>query len=190
MPLLPSEPCLVPEDLFDRPSDDGSARWWVAHTRPRAEKSLARKLPGAGVPFYLPQYEHRRRSAGRTLTSFLPLFPGYVFVVADADHYSAVLRTDLVVRMLPVEDQGRLAYDLRRVHLLITSGEPLNPEVGWAPGLPVEVVAGPLAGLTGTVVRRGTQARILVEVQLLRQGVSVEVEAWMIRPRTKVAAHA
>jgi transcriptional antiterminator RfaH len=190
MPLLPSEPCLVPEDLFDRPPGVGPGRWWVAHTRPRAEKSLARKLPGAGVPFYLPLYEHRRRSSGRTLTSFLPIFPGYVFLVAEPDNYSAVMRTDLVVRMLPVEDQSRLAYDLKRVHLLMTSGEPLNPEVGWEPGLPVEVVAGPLAGLTGTVIRRGTQARILVEVQLLRQGVSVEVEAWMVRPRTRAVAHA
>jgi transcriptional antiterminator RfaH len=182
MPLLPPEPCLVPEDLFDRAPADGAGRWWVAHTRPRAEKSLARKLPGAGVPFYLPLYEHRRRSAGRTLTSFLPLFPGYVFLVADPDGYAAVMRTDLAVRLLPVEDQSRLADDLRRVHLLITSGEPLNPEVGWEPGLPVEVVGGPLAGLTGTVIRRGPRARIVVEVQLLRQGVSVEVEAWMIRP--------
>ena len=45
MPLLPPETTLFPPDLLARPvGPDCESRWWVIHTRPRAEKSLARKL--------------------------------------------------------------------------------------------------------------------------------------------------
>ena len=46
MPILAEEPELFPEDLLDRPEvgqEDGK-QWWVVHTRPRQEKSLARTL--------------------------------------------------------------------------------------------------------------------------------------------------
>jgi hypothetical protein len=46
----------------------------------------------------------------------------------------------------------------------------------------VEIVAGPLAGLEGRLLRRGKGLRFTVEVRMLKQGVSVEVERWMFRP--------
>ena len=51
MPLLPPETTLYPSDLLARPADPGAeARWWVIHTRPRAEKNLARKLLAGDIP--------------------------------------------------------------------------------------------------------------------------------------------
>ena len=42
MPILSSEPSLFPEELFGADwSDDAARQWWVLHTRPRQEKSLA-----------------------------------------------------------------------------------------------------------------------------------------------------
>jgi len=49
-------------------------------------------------------------------------------------------------------------------------------------GAPVEITAGTFQGLRGTVVRRGGQTRLVVEVEFLRRGVSVEVEEWALRP--------
>src|SRR5438105_15606394 len=87
MPLLPMEPSLYPDDLFAGPAvaPDGAERWWVLHTRPRAEKALARKILARRLPFFLPLHHRQWRSKGRLQSSYLPLFPGYVFLRGDDD---------------------------------------------------------------------------------------------------------
>src|SRR6516165_139504 len=86
MPLLPLEPFVYPDDLLDQPVllPEASARWWVLHTRPRAEKSLARRLLRTATPFFLPLRKRQWRHRGRLLCSYVPLFPGYVFLRSDS----------------------------------------------------------------------------------------------------------
>ena len=50
-----------------------------------------------------------------------------------------------------------------------------------APGTMVEVVHGPLAGVVGRLTRKGTQARLILAVNLIGQGVSVQVDAADVR---------
>jgi transcriptional antiterminator RfaH len=184
MPILPLEPFVFPDGLLrgPTPSGEGPERWWVLHTRPRAEKVLARKCVQRGLSFFLPQYERAWRSRGRLLRSHLPLFPGYLFLHGDDQSRLHALETNLVVRWLPVPDQRQLHLDLSRVHHLITSEAALTPEERLVPGTPVEIRHGPLAGLQGTVLRRGKSLRVFVEVQFLQRGVSVEIETWMLEP--------
>lgn len=184
MPLLPLEPFVFPESLLDAPPDvgDGSARWWALHTRPRAEKVLARRFLGKRLPFFLPLYQRQWRSRGRLLRAYLPLFPGYVFLHGPEPARVAALTTNLVVRCLPVDDQDHLHHDLARVYRLIAAGAPLSPEERLRAGARVEIVSGPLAGMEGVLLKRGQRAQFFVEVQFLQRGVSVELEGWMIRP--------
>ncbi len=182
MPLLPLEPFLHPEDLLSRaaPGSGEAACWWVLHTRPRMEKALARKLLGRGVAFFLPLHHRQRRIAGKRRSVHLPLFPGYLFLHGDAQARLHALETNVVVRALPVADQGRLHADLVRVHRLVTSGTDLSPEGRLCPGTRVRLIDGPLMGLEGTILKQGKRLRFVVEVELLQQGVSAEVESWMI----------
>jgi transcriptional antiterminator RfaH len=184
MPILPPEPFILPENLLEQPFPAvvGECCWWVLHTRPRAEKSLARRALDQGLPFFLPLYNRQWQSRGRLFSSHLPLFPGYLFVFGDYYARLESLRTNLVAQALPVIDQARLHEDLRRVYHLMVSGVPLSPEERLQPGDLVEVTAGPLIGIGGKVLRRGKKLKLFVEVHLLQQGVSVELESWMIRP--------
>ena len=183
MPLLPIEPFVFPDDLFTAPgAPEETSCWWALHTRPRAEKALARKLLGQEVSYFLPLHKRQWRSRGRLLCSYAPLFTGYLFLRGDHDARRQALETNLVANCLPVPDPGQLRADLLGVYQLMTSGAPLTPEERLQPGTRVAIISGPLAGLEGTVLRSGTRMRIYVEVQFLRQGVSAEVEAWMIRP--------
>jgi transcriptional antiterminator RfaH len=182
MPLVPLEISLYPADLLTRDPDEARARWWVLHTRPRAEKALAQKCLGHGLSFYLPLHHKEWRKGGRLLTTDVPLFPSYLFLHADEQARVRALETNLVVHCLPVGDQVRLHDDLARVHRLIEAGAPLTPESRLGPGSAVEIVKGPFAGLRGRILRRGPRLRFLVEVEFLHQGVSVEVEGWMIEP--------
>jgi transcription antitermination factor NusG len=184
MPLLPLEPCLFPGDLFDKAAFilSDAQRWWVLHTRPRAEKALARHLVGRGLSFFLPVYHRQWRNRGRRQSSYLPLFPGYVFLRGDDEARVSALTTNLVVNVLREADQGQLEADLRRVNRLMNSGLALSPEERLAPGTVVRLTAGPFKGLEGKILRRGKELRFVVEVHLLQRGVSVDVDGWMMEP--------
>jgi transcription antitermination factor NusG len=188
MPLLSAEPSIFPETLF---SDDGSCAqsvpdWLVVYTRARAEKALARSLLARRVGFFLPLHERRWHSpSGRVRCSFLPLFPGYVFLHQATEARLNALETGLVSRCLSVADQMALHQDLARVYRLIASGAPLLPEERLEPGNLVEIVYGSLTGLQGKVIRRGKQMRLVVEVELLQRGVSVEIDSHMVEPLAK-----
>jgi transcriptional antiterminator RfaH len=184
MPLLALEPCLYPNDLFELPACDttGSERWWVLHTRPRAEKALARQCLGRQLPFYLPLHQKKWRASGRMQQSFLPLFPGYVFLRGDELARYAALETNLVANVIAVSDQAQLHEDLVQVNRLIDSGSALTPEERLQPGARVRVIHGTLAGLEGKVLRREKNCRIFIEVRFLQRGVSAEIESWMIEP--------
>src|SRR5262245_57640435 len=61
--------------------DDLPGRWWVAHTKPRNEKSLASDLVKLGIAHYLPlrRRQTRSRRTRRISRSLIPVFPGYLF---------------------------------------------------------------------------------------------------------------
>jgi transcriptional antiterminator RfaH len=187
MPLLPLEPFVFPDCLLTAPAQDleQAAPWWVLHTRPRAEKALARRLLRRENPFFLPLCKHQWRNRGRTHCSYVPLFPGYVFLRGSNHTVFQTLETNLVARILTVADQEQLQDDLARVYHVIATGAPLAPEERLQPGDLVEITNGPLAGLEGKVLRRGRQFNFIIEVQFLQRGVSVEIESWMIQPRSK-----
>src|SRR5207248_10135983 len=189
MPLLPPETTLYPSDLLARPADPGAeARWWVIHTRPRAEKNLARKLLAHRLGFFLPTRHQTWRSNGRLFGSHLPLFPGYVFLHARPEDRGYVLSTRMVANFLPVPDQDELTEDLQRVHRILSAGLPVEHQLALPPGTPVEVVDGVLQGLTGTVVRSGRRTGVYIQVRLIGQGVLVELDPRLLRPAEQLVA--
>jgi transcription antitermination factor NusG len=178
------EPYIFPEDLLAPPEPglDPPCRWWVFHTLPRAEKSLARRLRSHDIRFFLPLYQRVWRSRGRLRESYKPLFPGYIFLQAGDQDWYKLLKLRLVARSIPVNDQQQLYEDLCRVYQLMTAEMPLTPEDRLVPGAQVEITAGPLTGLSGKFIRRGKKCKVFVEVEFLKRGVSVEIESWSIRP--------
>lgn len=180
MPVLADEPDTHPLDLFaaGRPAD--GKQWWVAHTRPRQEKAVARQLPAVGLPYYLPCRTHRTRVGGQVLPVKVPLFAGYVFVRATDTEKWLVLATKRVAQLLPVGDQDRLWADLRRVRGVLDLGRPVTVETTLPPGTAVTLRDGPLAGMTGTVEKAAGGFKFVVRVDFIRQGVSVVVDGgWL-----------
>src|SRR4029077_115544 len=90
------------------------------------------------------------------------------------------LETNLVANVLNVMDQEQLFQDLFQVHQLINSGASLTPEERLQPGARVEIIGGPFAGMEGNIISR-KNLRLVVEVRFIHQGVSVDIESWMIR---------
>jgi transcription antitermination factor NusG len=183
MPLLPMETYVWPDDLFSSATalERDASDWWALHTRPRAEKSLARHLLARNLSFFLPIYQHQWRNRGRLFRAYMPLFPGYIFLRGDHQTRMRALETNQVARAIPVADAAQLRSDLARVYRMMQAGMLLAPEELLQPGAAVSITAGPLAGLEGKILRRGKQLRFIVEVNFLQRGASVEMEGWMIR---------
>lgn len=174
MPLLERGPEVSPSGLFDLSAAD--TPWTVAHTRSRQEKSLARQLAPLGIGFYLPQWEKRVRRSGRQFVSYLPLFPGYVFLRAEPAARSAVFRSGLIVRLLEVRDQELLHEELQQLRHLQEAGATMAPFAPLVPGDLVHVEDGPFRGYRGRVLREQTGLRLVVSISILRQNVAVEFD--------------
>jgi transcription antitermination factor NusG len=181
MPILPRQRDQFPAALFDGESVAGcapaAAAWVAFYTLARREKDLMRRLESLEIPFYAPLVSRRVPSAGgRVRTSWLPLFPGYVFSLVDDEQRRTALATNTISRWLSVPDQRMLEADLRSIKRLIDSEMPLTPESRLEPGQAVRVRSGPLRGMEGSVVSRKGEQRLVVAVHFLNQGASIELE--------------
>lgn len=185
MPIHKEEPSLFPENLLDPPGDSplvvpGDRRWMAVYTKSRQEKSLARELLKYQIPFYLPQIKNTTIVSGRRRTSFMPLFAGYLFLLADEAERVRSLTTNRISRILEVEDAEQLVRDLQQIKRLIDSNAPLTIERRLAPGQKVRIKQGALMGMEGTVLTRRGETRLLVCVNFLQQGASIEVQDYQL----------
>lgn len=179
MPILPQQRDIFPADLLcrDTAAIPEATHWVAFYTLARREKDLMRKLEALGIPFYAPLVRRRLRAAGgRTRSSQVPLFPGYVFAPVDDDQRRSALATNAVARWLAIPDEQMLVDDLRSIKRLIDTDQPLTPEARLETGQLVRVRSGALRGLEGTVVKRSGEQRLLVAVRFLNQGASIELE--------------
>jgi transcriptional antiterminator RfaH len=183
MPILKEEPNIFPETLLDAASDAVAGRRWLAiYTKARQEKSLARELLIHRIPFYLPLVKKISVSRGRKRASLMPLFGGYVFLYGDEEERLRALATNRISRILAVDDADQLVFDLRQLRQLIAANAPLTIESRLGPGQRVRVRSGSFAGLEGTVLKRRGETRLLVSVNFLQQGASVEIDDFMLDP--------
>ena len=181
MPLLKEEPCLFPETLLQDGAPDTSDRqWWVIYTKARQEKSLARELFAFRIPFYLPLIKKTTVLKGRKRISFVPLFSGYVFLFSTEAERVKSMTTNRISRILTVSDPQQLVFDLEQLHRLISSDAPLSVEQKLGPGSRVRVKQGALMGLEGTVLVRRGATRLLVRVNFLQKGASVEMDDYLL----------
>jgi transcription antitermination factor NusG len=184
VPILKREPDFLPETLFDLPGD--RYPWWVVHVRSRQEKVLARECRAREIPFYLPLREHRNRRDPRHRISWLPLFPGYVFVRGDVEHERLeLLKTNLCARVLAVLDQEGLDHDLAQVRRLQEMGLPLRPHPELTKGSIVRIAEGPFEGMTGCVASLKGKDRFVVSVRFIHRAVSVELDRDALVPGEK-----
>lgn len=154
--------------------------WWVAHTKSRNEKALAQDLIAKGISYFLPMSWKVRRQRGRTIKSLLPLFGGYLFFCGDEDERVEILRTHRVANLIEVDNQQQLIDELVQIECALRAGAPLAPTDFIKAGQHCRVIAGPLAGLTGIVIRAKNAVRLLLQVDMLGQAASVEIDVDMI----------
>lgn len=175
MPILKRETNLYPDDLL---TGDGLAdSWYLAYTKPNREKDLMRRLLAMKAPFYCPIIKKTSQSpSGRLRQSFIPLFSNYLFVQATDEQRYDAMTTNCIVTLAPIADSKGLTRDLQNLEHLITAGQPVSLEEKLQPGQLVRIRTGAFTGCEGTIVERRGARRLLVAVNFLQQGASVELD--------------
>lgn len=159
---------------------DFTGLWWVAHTRSRNEKALAHDLMSKNISYFLPMTWKVRRRSHRTMRSLLPVFTGYLFFCGQESQRIELLRTNRVANLIEVSDQLRLLDELSRIEQAVRAGACLTPHKYVKIGQMCRVIAGPLLGLEGIVVNTKGAFRLVLQIDMLGQAASVEIDTDMI----------
>lgn len=154
--------------------------WWVAHTKSRNEKALAWQLVNRQVQYFLPMTWKVSRKKQRTIRSLLPVFPGYLFFCGRERDRMEVLKTNRVSSLIPVLDQDRLVKELKPIERVLRAGEILMPHDYLKAGQQCRVIAGPLMGTEGIVESTPKGSRLILQVDMLGQAASVEIDLDMV----------
>ena len=149
--------------------------WYVLHVKPRTEKKVSTILATYGFFRHLPTYTKTVKVQRRKVRRELPLFPGYVFTRLLPEERLQVLKTNLIVRTIFVDNPRRLVHQLRQIAHAGRKSAAMKPVNPYKTGDLVRVVSGPLRGTEGYVKRTGAEATICLNVEILGAAVEVSI---------------
>lgn len=158
--------------------------WYAVRTIPRHEKRVYEHLRYREVQSLLPLYHriHHWKNGCRARVD-LPLFPGYLFVKIDNRNRFPTLGIPGILGFVgttagpaPLDD-----FEIETLRNGLDSQE-FEPHPRLLVGDRVRVIAGPLAGLTGIVVRNKDLAKVVITVELIQQSVAVKLTANDLEP--------
>jgi transcription antitermination factor NusG len=157
---------------------DGPA-WYAIWTRSRHEQVVREQLERKGLEAFLPTITRWSRWKDRKKQVDWPLFPGYCFVRFNGAERLPVLKCTGVVNIVSFD--GDIVpipeHEIDSIRRLVESDLQFDPCPLIREGMMVEVTYGPLKGVVGRLVRKGSHARLVLSVDLIGQAVSVEVDA-------------
>jgi transcription antitermination factor NusG len=160
-------------------------KWYVLYSRPHHERAVYERLLNKVFDSYLPLATVWRQSKGGPRKVLTPLFPRHLFVLCRLEMYNhlELITTPGVVRLLEDGPGQFLVVPDEEIHTLrgvCEAGIPFE-RAPYQLGEFVEVVHGPLAGITG-VIGKGRPRKLLVPMHALRQSVAVPIGRAQVIP--------
>ena len=158
--------------------------WFAIWTRSRHEQVVHDQIVRKNFDALLPTITRWSRWKDRKKKVDWPLFPGYCFARFKEEDALAILKCAGVVNIVSFE--GKPApipeREIDGIKRLLESDLQYDPCPLIHEGMLVEVKHGALKGVVGRLVRKGAHARLILAVDLIGQGVSVEVDAADVKP--------
>jgi transcription antitermination factor NusG len=186
MTIRPDDPSSMP--VLERPNPDKLVKpeWYALYTRSRFEKKMLIELTDRKIEVFLPMREILSRWKDRKKRIWVPLFPGYIFVnhIDTPENRFRILNIPGAVRFVGQERHANPIPEeqIQYVRRFLESSIAVDPYPYMQVGARVEVIAGPLKGIQGILVEKRGRFRFVIQVDLIRQAVSVEIDASDVRP--------
>lgn len=162
-------------------------KWFAVQVWTQRENRVNTILLQKGIETFLPTKRIWRRWCDRTQASDVPLFPGYVFAWFDPESRLPVLVTPKVQGIVgcgnvpaPVDDA-----EIEAIRILVASNLDVESCPALAVGERVDIVSGPLAGVSGVLTEKRSVLRLVVSIQLLNRSISVQVTPDMLASTSK-----
>jgi transcription antitermination factor NusG len=158
--------------------------WFAIHTRSRHEKSIAARLDAQATETFLPLHRSRHTwKNGVHAEVDLPLFPCYLFARIASGDRLRLLQTPGVLGFAATTARPTAIPD-EEIALLRTATEKLTaePHPYLNCGERVRIVAGPLAGMEGILMRRKQEWRVVISIEAILRSIAVEVSEFEIEP--------
>ena len=163
-----------------------TTHWFALHTRSRFEKKLLSELSDRNIEVFLPMREVLSRWKDRRKKVWFPLFPGYIFInhIHTPENKYRVLKVPGAVRFVGFDGKAVPVPDdqIESVRRFLENSIAVDPYPYLHVGTRVEVIAGPLRGIQGILVEKRGKFRFVIQVDLIRQAVSVEIDASDVKP--------
>ncbi len=162
-------------------------RWYAVQTKSRQEQIARENLARQDFHVHLPLIRMAKRRRGRWQTVTEALFPGYLFVELDLlTQNAAPIRSTRGVLSLvrcgvtPLPVPPALMEQL----LVASDGDEalIDADSFIKPGDRVELVEGPMAGLTAIVQEKTSEKRVLLLLDLLGRKNKVVVDIQQLVP--------
>jgi len=172
--------------MIERPDRLVKPAWYALYTRSRFEKKMLSELTERSVEVFLPMREILSRWKDRKKRIWVPLFPGYIFVnhVDIPENRFRILNVPGAVRFVGREGHAEQIPEdqIQNVRRFLEASIAIDPYPYIRVGSRVEVIAGPLKGIQGILVEKRGRFRFVIQVDLIRQAVSVEIDSSDVRP--------
>ena len=168
-----------PFPVVSQPGDEVlEPHWYAAYTSANHEKRVAEQARRRSLEHFLPLYESVRRWKDRRVRLELPLFPGYVFFRLDLRDKLRVLEIPGVAKLVGFDGRPTSVpdEDIKAVRSCLDGGHAMQPYRYVQRGQRVRVLRGPLAGLTGIVLRQKKRTLFVISFELLMRSVAVELD--------------
>lgn len=167
-----------------------SGEWYAVRVRARAEYTVAHALEQRGFECFTPGWK-TRPSVQRKLLKMTAAFPGYIFVRFALKDLLRILNTPNVQQVMGYGSPTSVAEEtITALKTAFASRIPVLPAAYIQNGDAVEVVKGPMRGITGILARTKDEFRLVIQIHILQRSVYTEVDADAIVPRSSRSAAA
>lgn len=159
-------------------------KWYALYTKARAEKQVYQRLTECNIEAFLPLQKTIRIWSDRKKLVEKPLLSSYVFVRTNYKSFPVIYKTNGVVKFVSFEGQpiSIPQGQIDNLRLIVNSDADVEVTAErFAPGDNVEVVNGALIGLTGELVRIGSQNRVIVRINRLDQNLILKIPKAFLR---------
>lgn len=140
-----------------------------------AERMTGQLLTDKGYEVFFPTFRQRKQWSDRVKVMHAPLFPRYLFCRSIISVAGYIITTPGVIKILGVNGRPTPVDEMEMTAMkkIVLSGFPLHPHKSLQVGDMVTIRKGPLAGISGRIIRKGNGLRLVVTVQMIEKSIVV-----------------
>ena len=166
--------------------DEKEKKWFAIYTKFKCEKYVGERLAKMGIESYIPLIKKTKYYVSKKKEYHVPLINCYAFVYISKEEYLKVLQTEYVIKFIRIgEDLIAIPHDeidlLKRIVGELEESVSLY-EGDLVIGQKVEIIAGQLTGIKGTLVKQKNSSHFVVKLEKIMAYLQVDVDINLLRP--------